>query len=98
MSVVPVLIDPRLFRKAGRAQQERLRWWTAQLEQDPYLGNRIPRHLVPARFRSLPNLYRLPLPSRWRTLYAVAAEPTGRREVRFVWIGNHDQYLRLFGY
>ena len=79
-------------------QRKKLREYADRLRREPFLGERIRRHLVPKRFRSLPNLFRLELPQGWRALYAVASHPTEGAQIRVVWIGDHTRYERLSGY
>lgn len=65
---------------------------------DPFWGDRIRRNLWPKQFRELPNLFRFELPDAHRGVYSVLTYPGNEREVRIVWLGNHKQYDRLFGY
>jgi hypothetical protein len=95
---IEVVVDEREFRAAGEAQRRKLREFAARLRQRPFLGDRIPRRLVPRHFRDLPNLFRLELPGGWRALYTVATAPLAGTQVRVVWIGDHTRYDRLFGH
>lgn len=98
MANVEVFVDRRAFRKAGKAQKKKLRKLAERLKVEPFLGDRIRRDRVPDRFAGLPNLFRLELPGGWRALYTVATSPGGGREVRIVWVDDHDAYDHLFGY
>ncbi len=92
MADIEVVVDEREFRAAGEAQRRKLREFAARLRQRPFLGDRIPRRLVPRPFRDLPNLFRLELPGGWRALYTVATAPLAGTQVRVVWIGDHARY------
>lgn len=98
MADVEVFVDRKAFRKAGKDQRKKLRKLAERLKAEPFVGDRIGRDLVPDRYAGLPNLFRLALPGGWRALYTVATSPGGGREVRIVWVGDHDAYDRLFGY
>ena len=65
---------------------------------DPFWGDKIRREIWPKRFRHLPNLFRFELPDAHRGVYSVLTYPGQAREIRIVWLGNHKQYDRLFGY
>ncbi len=95
---VEVFVDETAFRGAPETQRRKLRELARRLEVEPFMGDRIRREQIPKRFRGLPNLFRLPLPSGWRALYTVASSPLTRTEIRIVWIGDHVQYDRLFRY
>ena len=98
MPAVEVVVDREEFRAAGEMQRKKLREYAERLRREPFLGDRIRGHLVPKRFRGLPNLFRLELPQGWRALYTVASRPTEGVQIRVVWIGDHKRYERLFGY
>lgn len=98
MSDIEVFVDAKEFQKAGEPQKKKLRKLAKRLRTEPFLGDRIRRDQVPKRFEVLPNLFRVALTEGWRALYTVAASPTAGREVRIVWMGDHDRYDRLFGY
>jgi hypothetical protein len=91
-------VDEDEFRAAGERQRKKLRELAARLRREPFLGDRIRRSLIPRPFRNLPNLVRLELPDDWRALYTVASRPTLGSQVRFVWMGDHKRYARLFGH
>ncbi len=95
---VEVFVDETAFRGAPEAQKRKLRELVRRLEIEPFMGDRIRRAQIPKRFRGLPNLFRLPLPGGWRALHTVASSPLTKTEIRVVWIGDHVQYNRLFGY
>jgi len=95
---IDIVVDEEEFHNAGEPQRRRLRELAKRLRGEPFLGDRIPRRLVPKRMRNLPNLFRLELPGGWRALYTVASRPATGVQVRVVWIGSHDLYDRLFGY
>jgi hypothetical protein len=95
---VAVVVDEGEFRAAGLAQRKKLREHAGRLRREPFFGDRIPRRLLPQRFRGLPNFFRLELPGAWRALYTVASHPTEGTQVRIVWIGDHRRYDALFGY
>jgi hypothetical protein len=69
-----------------------------RLKSEPFLGDRIPRRLMPREFKGLPNLFRLELPDGWRALYTVASSPSEGTQVRILWIGSHSRFDRLLGY
>lgn len=98
MANIEVAVDEREFRAAGEAQRRKLRGFAARLRQRPFLGDRIPKRLVPRQFRDLPNLFWLELSGRWRALFTVATAPLAGTQVRVVWIGDHARYDHLFGY
>ena len=98
MQEIDVVVDEKEFRLSGDSQRRKLREYAARLKKEPFLGDRIPRRLVPKCFRKLPNLFRLELPEGWRVLYTVASSPATGTQVRIVWIGNHTRYERLFGF
>ena len=98
MQEIDVVVDEREFRLSGDSQRRKLREYAARLKKEPFLGDRIPRKLVPKRFHGLPNLFRLELPQGWRALYTVASSPAAGTQVRIVWIENHARYDRLFGF
>jgi hypothetical protein len=93
-----VVVDDREFRRAPPPQRKKLRDLGRRLREEPFVGDRIRRELVPAPFRHLPNLYRLELPDGWRALYAVTTNEVTGDAVRIVWIGDHKRYERLFGF
>ena len=68
------------------------------LVKDPFWGDKIRKELWPKPYRNLPNLFRFELPDAHRGVYSVLTYPGCEREIRIVWLGNHKQYDRLFGY
>ena len=68
--------------------------------RDVQLGEPLPRRLRPKHLRDLHTLHLMPeLPHRFRALCEVSsASPLEPIAVTIVWIGNHDEYDRLFGY
>jgi len=98
MSPIEVVVAKDEFDAAGDAQRRKLRAYAKRLREEPFLGDRITRDLVPKSMRGLPNLFRLELPAGWRALYTVAGSPAVGTQVRVVWIGDHTRYNRLFGY
>ena len=68
------------------------------LVADPFWGDKIRRELWPKRYKHLPNLFRFELPDAHRGVYSALTYPGQPREIRIVWLGNHKQYDRLFGY
>jgi hypothetical protein len=94
-----VTADPKqvlmLPPSAEKALKERIK---PALERDPFHGDRLRRDLWPKRFRGFPNLFRFELPGAHRGVYSVLTHPGRNREVRILWLGNHKQYDRLFGY
>lgn len=68
------------------------------LLKDPFHGDRIKQELWPKRFRTLPNLFCFELPDACRGVYAVLTHPGREREVRIVWLGDHEKHDRLLGY
>jgi hypothetical protein len=95
---IDVVVDETEFLKAGDVQRRKLRELARRLRSEPFLGDRIPRRLVPREFRGLPNLFRFELPDGWRALYTVASNPSEGAQVRILRIGPHTRYDRLFGY
>ena len=93
-----VVVDEGEFRRAPSPQRRKLRQLGRRLREEPYLGDRIRQGLWPAKFRLMPNLYRLELPDGWRALYTVSTHPRTGDMVKIVWIGDHRQYERLFGF
>lgn len=94
-----ITIHPKHLGAMPPSVQEALRGPIKQaLLADPLVGDRIRRELWPKRFRALPNLFRLELPGAHRGLYSILTYPGQTREIRIVWLGNHQQYDRLFGY
>ena len=93
-----VSVDPRMYRKTGPAQRSALARWATRLASDPGAGQRVPRHMVPSRFALYGVIFRISLPDGWRALYAVASKKDRRASVVIVWIGDHQEYDRLFGY
>ena len=98
MADIEVVVDEREFRAACEAQRTKLQEFAAPLRQRTFLGDRIPKRLVPRPFQDLPNLFRLEFPGVWRALYTVATAPLAGTQVRALWIGDHTRYDRLFGY
>ncbi len=98
MNQVEVLVDEEQFKAAGERQRRKLRGLSRRLQQEPFMGDRIRRALVPSRFKDLPNLLRLELPDGWRALYTVASNPTKGTQIRIIWVGDRTVYDRLFGY
>jgi len=95
---IDVVVDEKEFRLSGDLHRRKLREYVAGLKKEPFLGDRIPRRLVPKRFRELLNLFRLELPEGWRALYTVASGPAAGTQIRIVWMGNHTRYERLLGF
>jgi hypothetical protein len=91
--------DPKqVDRLPAKVQAVLKRTVKPALLKDPFFGDRIRRELWPKRFRELPNLFRFELPDAHRGVYSVLTHPGREREIRIVWLGNHKQYDRLFGY
>lgn len=85
----------KLPHESQRALKKRVK---AALLDDPFWGDKIRKELWPKQFRKLPNLFRFELPDAHRGVYSVLTFPGRPREIRIVWLGNHQQYNRLFGY
>lgn len=95
---VEVQVDEEEFARCGDAQKRKLRSVAKRLRDEPFLGDRIRRSQIPKKMRDLPNLFRIELPGAWRALYTVASYPGKGTVVRFIWIGDHKRYDRLFQY
>lgn len=93
-----VVFEEDAFKAAGAPQQRKLRELAKRLHQEPFLGDRIRQETFPKALRHLPNLFRLELPQGWRALYTVLTDRPDKFLVRILWIGDHGQYDRLFGY
>jgi hypothetical protein len=93
-----VTVSEREFQSADAARQRQIRQLSDRLAVEPYIGDRIPKRLVPKPVRSFQNLFRLELSGGWMALYTVAGAPSEHLEVRILWIGNHKRYERLFGH
>ena len=87
LAALPVVVQESLRTKVKRA-----------LLADPFWGDRLRKNLWPRQFKDLPNLFRFELPDAYRGVYSVLTYPGQEREIRIVWIGNHKQCDRLFGY
>lgn len=99
MPEVVVTADPKRVAALPKEIQERLRRSVKpQLEQNPQAGQRIRRRQWPRTFQGLPNLRRIAIGRNYRGLYTVLTYPGRPREVRIVWLGDHQAYNRLFGY
>lgn len=70
----------------------------AALEADTTFGDAIQRRLWPKSYSKLPNLYRMELPGAFRALYSVLYSQGEGHLVRIEWVGDHNEYNRLFGY
>ncbi len=68
------------------------------LEQDTTLGDPIVGSKWPRQFRDRPNLNRLGLPNGFRAIYTVLFIQGEGHIVRVDWIGDHQEYDKLFGY
>jgi hypothetical protein len=95
---IDVVVDEGEFLKAGDMQRRELPQLARRLKSEPFLGDRIPRRLMPREFKGLPKLFLLGLPDGWRALCTVASNPSEGAQVRILWIGSHSRYDRLFGY
>lgn len=88
--------------KKGRQRAEEA--WQAlvnrapRLKEDPFHGTQIPKDRFPSRFEAYDNLWKLDLPHAFRAVYTVLGRPGGGIRVAIEWIGDHDEYDRLFGY
>lgn len=88
----------RLDASAFDRLHKHLRRLAARLENDPTAGDHIAGTRIPPRFARVRNLWRVELPGAWRALYTIASYPGRDMEVVIVWIGDHTEYDRLFGY
>lgn len=70
------------------------------LSRDVQMGEPVPRKFRPKKFQGYNTLYLIPeLPHRFRALYEVSsASPLEPIVVTIVWIGDHTEYDKLFGY
>lgn len=70
------------------------------LMRDVQMGEPVPQKMRPKQFREYHTLYLIPeLPHRFRALYEVSsASPVDPIVITIVWIGDHAEYDRLFGY
>lgn len=68
------------------------------LQRNPFYGTQIQKHLFPHAFGEYENLWKLDLPGAFRAVYSILARPGGGVRVAIEWIGDHDEYDRLFGY
>lgn len=94
-----ITVDGKDVAKLPEAVQRMLRTKIKSLLlADPFWGDRIRRELWPKKFKDLPNLFRFELPEAHRGIYSILTYPGQEREIRIVWLGNHKQYDRLFGY
>lgn len=92
-------VDPRLVAALpARAQRALKTTVKKELLKDAFWGDKIDRERWPKRFKGLPNLFRFELPEAQRGLYSVLTYPGQPREIRIVWLGNHKEYDRFFGY
>jgi hypothetical protein len=70
------------------------------LKQNPFLGNQIPRRLIPQKYISkyeVENLWRVELADRWRLIYTITGNQL--EIINFVVdIFNHKDYDKVFGY
>ena len=90
-------------RKNRKQAQEAWKGLVARrsaLLRDVQMGEPVPKHLRPRDFRNYHTLYLIPeLPHRFRALYEVSSSsPLDPIIVTIVWIGDHAEYDRLFGY
>jgi len=67
------------------------------LEENPFIGNHVPRNLWPKEYETLPNLFRMELSQFWRLLYYVQGNDVIIVSVVFE-ICDHDKYNDIFGY
>ena len=70
------------------------------LMRDVHMGEPVPKRLRSRAFRDVHTLFLVPeLPHRFRALYEVSsASPLDPVVVTIVWMGDHGEYDRLFGY
>ncbi len=70
------------------------------LRRDPFLGNQIPKRLIPKEYLikyDAENLWRIELPGRWRLLYSIYG---GEVEITSFVLDffDHKKYNKVFGY
>ncbi len=72
---------------------------SALLQERPFMGDIVPRRLMPSDFEITGTLLRLELPSFWRLLYTVVQEKHAISIIiTVIHILDHKEYDKLFGY
>ena len=97
-------LKDQFLRRHKKDRQEALdAWaslvkWAPRLRRDAFAGTQIPKDRFPTRYRAYDNLWKLDLAHGYRAVYSVLARPGVAVVVAVDWMGDHDEYDRLFGY
>ncbi len=71
--------------------------WLNILKTNPFVGDSVPKRLIPRELLHLPNLFRIELSQFWRMLYYVTGDEVKVILVVFE-ICDHPTYDKIFGY